>query len=339
MPSIRDHLKSWLHRVTVAQFSTQGAEIAMLNAARLAFQDSEYERSLSQALRAHLSRGSVNKAYLVAYTRWLDMLSRNGEAMPILEQALQSRNDPQLATQLAWAIADVAPIARFGENAKWIRMAETGATSAICIADTRGWMAFRVGDTATAKRYLAPLASSIENFPDIGYHLAAVAHAYGEYGEAAQYLKRCLAIDCPFGGIYEARRLQARLLQEVSSSATQSESMHVSINTIERFSTSHRGLTVSLSGNGVISLTWDRIWELADATDEHKQKCHLTEDGLGLVWPDQKLALTSLHLEEAAMKGSVPPQYRSMYGRYPQTWIENGVKVRLPSGQIMEFRL
>ncbi len=27
------------------------------------------------------------------------------------------------------------------------------------------------------------------------------------------------------------------------------------------------------------------------------------------------------------MKGNVPPQYRPLYGRFPKSWIENGIKV------------
>jgi tetratricopeptide (TPR) repeat protein len=327
MSSIREHVNYWRHRRTVEQFSGAHAQTALVAAARRAFRDSEYESSLGAAFSLFLLRGCVSKMFLLAYTRWLDMLGRNDEALPILERVLESVANAQLANQLAWVIADVAPATRFGENARWLSLAAEDPSAAVCIEDTRGWMAYRVGDLEAALQHLSPLAASIVTFPDIGYHLAVVAYAAGRQDEAAAYLDQALFADCPFGRIYDAMRLRSRLLQEASSSVQTDEDLELPIATIKTFSTTERHLVVSLNDGHVISLTWDRIWELADATDEQRQTCYVTEDRLGLVWPEPVLALTSLHLREAAMKGNVPPEYRPLYGRYPKSWLENGVKV------------
>lgn len=327
MASIQEYLNYLQHRRTLAQFSGANAHVSLIAAARRAFRDSDYEQSLGDALRFFLFRGGGTKVFLLTYTRWLDMLSRNEEALPILEWALDGCPDPQLATQLAWAIADVGPVERFDENAKWLAIAAADQSVAVCIADTRGWMAYRAGDFEAAFSYLIPLAPSIVDFPDIGYHLAAVSYARGQRQAAAAYLDQALAGDCPFGGIYDAMRLRARLLQETAATREKIEGLDLPIPLVKDLSTSERGLVVSLQNDEVICLTWDRIWELADATTEQKQACYVTEDRLGLMWPDQKLALTTLHIKEAAMKGNVPPEYRPLYGRYPKSWITNGIRV------------
>jgi tetratricopeptide (TPR) repeat protein len=327
MASIREYVNYRRHRVTLAQLSGAQAQEALLSAARRAFQDSDYERSLGYAFRYVLSRGNADSTLVLVYTRWLDMLSRNEEAIPILEQTLKSISDPRLANQLAWAIADVAPTARFGENAHWITLARRDKTNAVRIADTLGWMAYRTGDPETAFTHLFPLASAIGEFPDIGYHLAVVAHARGEREAAVAYVDRVLAMDYPFGAIYDAMRLQARLLHDLSSKLPKSDEIERAVPTIKRFATSESGLVVSLDSGEVMSLTWDRIWELADATDQQKQTCFVTDDRLGMVWPDPELALTTLHLREAALKGSTPPQYRPMYRQYPKSWLEKGIRI------------
>ncbi len=282
MASLGERLNYWRHRRTVAQLSGANAQEALVAAARRAFNDSDYERSLGDALRFALYRGGIPKIFLLAYTRWLDMLSRNEEALPLLELVLSKLADPQLANQLAWVIADVESVGRFAENAKWLALAAADKSAAVCIADTRGWMAYRSGDLETAFGFLSPLASSISDFPDIGYHLAVVCYARGQRKDAEVYLDQVLSTGCPFSGIYDAMRLRARLLQEASVTTEKQEDLELSIPTIKTFSTTERGLVVSQHNGHVISLTWDRIWELADATDEQKQACYVTEDRLGL---------------------------------------------------------
>lgn len=315
---------NWLMLLqTVRAFASNNPVAAIERSARIAFEDSRYERRVTAALLLHLRLRGWDERFALAVAHWLDMLGRNAEAVPILKTHLDKSMHPMLACQYAWAIADTAPIEAFDDCKSFIECAATVPAQAPMLADTRAWMAYRCGNLLEAQRRLESICSHAHIFPDLAFHIARVSYDLGDKSRARQFLEKSFAHQRPFSGYYEAARLRSMLRLETVAEISSENVIVEQIPIINRFNAEENGLVLDLGGEMII-LTWDRLWELADVSLEEKLACKLTPDRLGLVWPKLKFAQTSLHLKEAAMKGQVPPENRPLYGMYPATWYEPG---------------
>lgn len=83
--------------------------------------------------------------------------------------------------------------------------------------------AFERGDTATAKRLLAPIAKQQPNNPDVHFHLGKIALAEGRHGEAVASLERAVQIDpknsdyhFALGSAYGQMAMQANVIKQAS---------------------------------------------------------------------------------------------------------------------------
>jgi len=318
----RTAMFEWVRRKsTVTGLGRAGAEELLGTCIARAFRDSTFESSLNSALSAAVAHQPTNTELVLNYCRWLDGLSRNEQAIPLLERAMEfAPAHSQLALQLGWALAEAGAPESFGHAEKWLAVAEREKELRMNVADSRAWMRLRKGDFDTAWQILCDLPNRADAVPEIAYHRAAASDGRGDKESALFFLEQALSPGFPFCGVYDAMVLHSKLLRDRAPVASKQQEIILKVPTIARFHAEDNGLVISLDSGEVVSLSWDRIWELGDATPDQRRRCRLTRDRLGLAWPELRLALTSLHLQEAAMKGSARPEDRPLYGYTPNSW-------------------
>jgi tetratricopeptide (TPR) repeat protein len=168
---------------------------------------------------------------------------RLDQALPVIESALkteksaagyqlrgiiqQSKGDPQGARQsyeqalalnpryaeaannLAWLLSE-----KLGDNRKAFSIAETAYQSAPNdphIADTFGWIVYRMGDVKRAVTLLTTSAEKLPNAPGIQYHLGMALLGTGDTTGARRALSRAVNSTAPFGDKEAAQRVLSAL--------------------------------------------------------------------------------------------------------------------------------
>jgi tetratricopeptide (TPR) repeat protein len=164
-------------------------------------------------------------------------------ALPVIESALkteksaagyqlrgiiqQSKGDPQGARQsyeqalalnpryaeaannLAWLLSE-----KLGDNRKAFSIAETAYQSLPNdphIADTFGWIVYRMGDVKRAVTLLTTSAEKLPNAPGIQYHLGMALLGTGDTTAARRALVRALNSTAPFADKEAAQRALSAL--------------------------------------------------------------------------------------------------------------------------------
>ena len=165
------------------------------------------------------------------------------QALPVIESALktektaagyqlrgiiqQSKGDPQGARQsyeqalalnpryaeaannLAWLLSE-----KFGDNQKAFPIAETAYGSAPNdphIADTFGWIVYRMGDVKRAVTLLTPSAEKLPNAPGIQYHLGMALLGARDTAGARRALARAVNSTAPFADREAAQKVLSAL--------------------------------------------------------------------------------------------------------------------------------
>jgi tetratricopeptide (TPR) repeat protein len=165
------------------------------------------------------------------------------QALPVIESALktektaagyqlrgiiqQSKGDPQGARQsyeqalalnpryaeaannLAWLLSE-----KFGDNRKAFPIAETAYGSAPNdphIADTFGWIVYRMGDVKRAVTVLTPSAEKLPNAPGIQYHLGMALLGARDTAGARRALARAVNSTAPFADREAAQKVLSAL--------------------------------------------------------------------------------------------------------------------------------
>jgi tetratricopeptide (TPR) repeat protein len=142
------------------------------------------------------------------FSNWLDQQGRTHEAIPLLKEGLRHPPfDPDLAANLAWALAEAGTIADLDEARHWLRVAQEREPNSPHLADTSAWIEHRAGDDAKAFEALRPALPLADQLPEVAYHAGAILAGLGRRDEAIPYLRQALASGQSFPGIAEARSL------------------------------------------------------------------------------------------------------------------------------------
>lgn len=151
-----------------------------------------------------------NASYRLEYARWLDGMERTREEISVLRQGLASPPyDPELAAQLAWALAESGQ--NLEEARRWLKQALVGDPKSQYLADTAAWIEYREGNYRAALVAIQPSLGLIQEIPEVAYHAGAIQAELGNKAEALRYLKIALKSGISFPGASRAKELMAQL--------------------------------------------------------------------------------------------------------------------------------
>jgi Flp pilus assembly protein TadD len=115
----------------------------------------------------------------------------------------------EAANNLAWLLSE-----KLGDNRKAFSIAETAYQSLPNdphIADTFGWIVYRMGDVKRAVTLLTTSAEKLPNAPGIQYHLGMALLGTGDTTAARRALVRALNSTAPFADKEAAQRALSAL--------------------------------------------------------------------------------------------------------------------------------
>jgi Flp pilus assembly protein TadD len=115
----------------------------------------------------------------------------------------------EAANNLAWLLSE-----KLGDNRQAFLVAETAYQSAPNdphIADTFGWIVYRMGDVKRAVTLLTASAEKLPNAPGIQYHLGMALLGTHDTAGARRALARAVNSTAPFGDKEAAQRALSAL--------------------------------------------------------------------------------------------------------------------------------
>ncbi|MFO8012486.1 MAG: tetratricopeptide repeat protein [Phycisphaerae bacterium] len=129
--------------------------------------------------------------FLMAQASALEEAGRLKDALPLYEQVWQKAQDPTAANNAAYLASVLYPEnePRLQEALAWSEAAVKNAPQVGAFRDTRGWIAYLLGDYEEARRELWQAVRRIPNAPEIHYHLGMAEQKTGHTTLAQWHLQ------------------------------------------------------------------------------------------------------------------------------------------------------
>ena len=149
----------------------------------------------------------------------IERAGRPADALPLYQQVWEKTRNPVAANNAAYLAAQLfgKDPKRLAEALEWAKAAVQQAPGAGAFQDTRGWIAYLLGEYEDARRELCRAVRRIPDAPEVHYHLGMAEHKTGDTQLARWHLEAAvgLAQAAKSGdqGLTEAEAEASRLAQ------------------------------------------------------------------------------------------------------------------------------
>ena len=169
--------------------------LAMMARALMLVKDSQFDKAAEVCHQAAATE-QQNYHYLATEAGILESANRPSEALEIYQKILAATNDPLIANNVAYLLAETAA----GDKAKLdkaqalARKVVEGNRQASAFRDTLGWVLFLSGDSQAARDLLRRSIKGLTDVPEAHYHLAMAEAACGQADLAKWHLDAAIAL-------------------------------------------------------------------------------------------------------------------------------------------------
>jgi tetratricopeptide (TPR) repeat protein len=125
----------------------------------------------------------------------IERAGRLKDALPLYIQVWETTKDPVAANNAAYLAAELNPDdpKRLAEALEWSKAAVERVPTAGSFRDTRGWIAYRLGEFEEARRELCQAVRRLPDAPEVHYHLGMAEQKTGDRQLARWHLEAAVS--------------------------------------------------------------------------------------------------------------------------------------------------